>query len=52
MNNTLALPALLCGCDTWAIREQDEVSGYEIYEENGKVHLARLRYQLRYFIRT
>jgi hypothetical protein len=50
--STLALPALLHGCDTWAIREQDKVSGYEIYEENGKVHLATFRYQLRYFIRT
>jgi hypothetical protein len=23
MYNTLALPALLCGCETWIIREQD-----------------------------
>jgi hypothetical protein len=24
INDTLALPALLCGCDTWAVREQDK----------------------------
>jgi hypothetical protein len=51
INNMLALPVLLYGCDTWAVRERDKVSGNEIFEENGKVQLARLRNHLRYFIR-
>ena len=31
MYNKLALPALLYGCENQAIREQDNVSGNEIY---------------------
>jgi hypothetical protein len=37
--NTLVLPTLLYRCKTCAIR--DNISRYEIYEENSKIHMAR-----------
>jgi hypothetical protein len=43
--NALALLAVLYGCETWAVREQDNVSGNGINEENNKVHTARLQNQ-------
>ena len=39
--NTLALFSLFYGCETWAIRDQDNVSGNEICEEVGKTNMAR-----------
>ena len=43
--NILALPTLLYKFETWAIREQNNVSGHENYEDNGKLHMARLQNQ-------
>jgi hypothetical protein len=40
--NTLALPTLVHGCGSWAIKEQ-VVSGNEIYQENSKIQVARLQ---------
>jgi hypothetical protein len=49
--NTLALPTLVYGCGSWAIKEQ-VVSDDEIYHKNSKIKVARLQSKRRDFIRT
>jgi hypothetical protein len=47
--NTLALPTLLYGCETWVIREEDKsrITSAEMRfcEENGIIHIARFQNQ-------
>ena len=46
---TLALPALVYGWGTWAIREQD-VRGNEICEENTKIQVEKLHKDNEYIL--